>query len=159
MNEENTNIKPMNRREERELALRGIFQIDFHPEAADRDLSIKNFFENAGHGDKEDEVSGVSSGYAERIVLTVKNHLEEIDHAIETRLKADWSMKRLPHLEKAVMRLSAAEMMYMRVPKEVAINEGLELVKQYGEMDNTSFVNGILNQIATQYAKPDKEAE
>ncbi len=41
----------MNRKEERELALRGIFQIDFHAEDAELDTSLKNFFELAGQGD------------------------------------------------------------------------------------------------------------
>lgn len=150
--EKEIQIKPMSRREERELALRGIFQIDFHEEPADRDISLKNFFEQAGQGDREDEVAGRSKGYAEEIVETVKAHQEAIDGLIAEHLKQDWSMDRLPHVEKAIMRMTVAELLFLKIPKEIAINEAVELVKQYGEEGSRVFVNGILNRIAVDNA-------
>lgn len=144
--------KTMSRREERELALRGIFQLDFHGEEEAMDTSIETFLAAAGSGDPEEEVPGESQGYAARVISAVRENQTEIDGIIEKYLKSDWTMTRIPAAEKAVLRLSLTEMLYLKVPKEIAINEGLELTKLYGEEDNVGFVNGILNNAAKDYA-------
>ncbi|MDO4288064.1 MAG: transcription antitermination factor NusB [Eubacterium sp.] len=138
----------MSRREERELALRGIFQLDFHDTAADRDVSIDKFLELAGQGDPEDEVTGESTGYARQIIDAVITHQEDIDGLIKKYLKQDWEFSRVPKSEKAILRLGAAELVYLNIPKEIAINEAVELAKTYAELESKGYINGILNQIA-----------
>lgn len=143
----------MSRREERELALRGIFQLDFHDSDADRDVSIRKFLENAGQGDPEDEVMGETTGYARQIIDAVIRHQEEIDGLIAEYLKKDWEFSRVPKSEKAILRLGTAELLYMNIPKEIAINESVELAKQYAEMESKGYINGILNKIAQNHTQ------
>lgn len=138
----------MSRREERELALRGIFQLDFHDNEADRDVSIAKFLELAGQGDPEDEVTGETTGYARQIIDAVIANQAEVDALIKKYLKQDWEFSRVPKSEKAILRLGTAELLYLNIPKEIAINEAVELAKKYAELESKGYINGILNQIA-----------
>ena len=122
--------RKMNRKEERELALRGIFQIDFHAEDAELDTSLKNFFELAGQGDPEDEVSGMTGGYAKKVINAALENQGAIDALIASHLKETWDFSRVPKMEKAILRLGVTELLYTKVPKEIAINEAVELAKK-----------------------------
>lgn len=144
--------RKMNRKEERELALRGIFQIDFHDEDAELDTSLKNFFELAGQGDPEDEVAGTTGGYAKKVIDAVIENQPAIDALIAGHLKDNWDFSRVPKMEKAIMRLGVTELLYTKVPKEVAINEAVELAKKYASEESKNYINGILNKVAVEHA-------
>ncbi len=52
-------------------------------------------------------------------------------------------------MELTLLRLAMYELLYRQdVPAKVAINEALELTRQFGEDNATSFVNGILDAAA-----------
>ena len=52
-------------------------------------------------------------------------------------------------VDRNVLRLAAYELMRERdLPKRVAINEGIELAKLFGNEGSGRFVNGILDRIA-----------
>ena len=144
--------RKMNRKEERELALRGIFQIDFHAEDAELDNSLKNFFEMAGQGDTEDEVAGMTGGYARKVINATIENQTAIDGLIASHLKETWDFSRVPKMEKAIMRLGVTELLYTKVPKEVAINEAVELAKKYASEESKTYINGILNKVAVEHA-------
>ena len=56
----------------------------------------------------------------------------------------------------AILRLSTYEMVFTDdVPANVSMNEAVELAKKYGEDNAPSFINGILNKVAKEYAKGD----
>lgn len=75
----------------------------------------------------------------------------EFDTFIAAHAKG-WTLDRINAIEKNILRLSLYEIGYMdEIPYEVAVNEGIELAKKYGEDDAYSFVNGILDN-----AKPSK---
>ena len=51
----------------------------------------------------------------------------------------------------SILRLAITEMTYFEdIPYQVSINEAIELAKKYGDDDASSFVNGILDNIAKQ---------
>ncbi|MEG0075259.1 MAG: transcription antitermination factor NusB [Eubacterium sp.] len=141
----------MNRKEERELALRGIFQIDFHEENGELGESITSFLENAGDGDPEDEVHGESNGYAKEAIDAAVEHHKEIDDMISHYLKEDWDFSRIPKTEKAILRLGITELLYIGIPKEIAIDQALELAKRYGSDESKTYINGILNNVAVDH--------
>lgn len=143
--------RKMNRKEERELALRGIFQIAFHDEDAELDVSLESFFELAGKGDPEDEIEGNTGGYAKKVIDTALKNQEKIDQIIKLHLKEDWDFSRVPKMEKAILRLGITELLFIKVPKEVAINEAVELAKKYASEESTNYINGILNQVSVEH--------
>ncbi len=147
----------MARKKERELAMRGIFQIPFHDEGRDVERSIERFMESEVEGNGEFGIEGNTDGYAEELIRMTLAHRDEIDDLLSRYLKEDWSLKRIPNAEKAILRLSTAEMLYMKIPKEIAINEAIELTKVYGDDDGTKYINGILNNLAKDHAPAEEK--
>ena len=73
-----------------------------------------------------------------------------IDDYVEKAL-VGWSKQRVSFVSKAVLSLATYEIMFIDdIPEKVSINEAIELSKKYGDDAAPSFVNGILNTIATQ---------
>lgn len=160
------------RRREREIAFRAIFQMDFQsdPEdlrkGMDQVLTGDAGFETEDGGPAEDqeaagtEDSAAANDYAVLLAHTVLDHAAEIDETISAYLRDDWSLQRIPNAEKAILRLSAAEMIFIKMPREIAINEAVELAKQYGSDDAKVYINGILNNLAKDHAAaPPKKRE
>jgi N utilization substance protein B len=60
-----------------------------------------------------------------------------------------WKRHRVSFVSRAVITLSAYELMFMEdIPVKVSINEAVELAKKYDDDKAYSFVNGVLNAIA-----------
>lgn len=71
-----------------------------------------------------------------------------INSLIEPAL-ANWSMKRLNAVCLAVLRVAVYEIKFNPdIPDRVAVNEAIELAKEFGEEDSGSFVHGVLSSIA-----------
>lgn len=71
-----------------------------------------------------------------------------INELIEPVL-ANWSMKRLDAVCLAVLRVAVYEIKFNPdVPDRVAVNEAIELAKEFGAEDAGSFVHGVLSSIA-----------
>lgn len=86
--------------------------------------------------------------YARDIVDGVIDHREEIDEHIVTHAR-DWKLERMPAVDRAVLRIGIWETLYNdEVPVAVAIDEAVDLVKQYSTDEAGSFVHGVLARIA-----------
>lgn len=63
----------------------------------------------------------------------------------------DWSVERMGAVERAVLRVAAAEMLVLRdVPAGPAIESAVELARRYGDEASPGFVNGVLSGFARQ---------
>jgi N utilization substance protein B len=76
----------------------------------------------------------------------VEEEREELDEAIEAHARG-WTVDRLAPLDLNVMRVALFEIEHELVPHEVAIDEAVELAKEYCGADAPGFVNGILGAI------------
>jgi transcription antitermination protein NusB len=76
----------------------------------------------------------------------VDEHREELDDVIAAHAKG-WTVDRIAPLDMNVMRVALYEMEFGETPPEVAINEAVELAKEYCGAEAPSFVNGILGAI------------
>ncbi|KGR91477.1 antitermination protein NusB [Ureibacillus massiliensis 4400831 = CIP 108448 = CCUG 49529] len=122
----------MKRHEARSKAMQVLFQLD------NTDLTVK---EAIGHV-LEDE--GLDK-FFESLVHGTTEKLSEIDAALEEKLE-NWSLSRLPKIERTVLRLALYELLYMDdTPKNVILNEAIELCKTYGDEKSSKFVNGVLS--------------
>jgi len=73
----------------------------------------------------------------------------EIDAAISRRLAAGWKLERLDATVRAILRCAAFELRFRKdVPREVVINEYLEITKSFFGGAEAGFVNGVLDSIA-----------
>jgi len=87
--------------------------------------------------------------FSQELATQTIGHLSEIDDAIIKVLK-NWSFDRLSIIDKTIIRLGVCEIFYFDdIPLEVSINEAIEIGKKYGDEDSGSFINGILDAIAS----------
>lgn len=86
--------------------------------------------------------------YAREIVDGVNDHAEEIDEQLET-YATGWTLARMPMVDRAILRIGAWEMLFNdAVPTAVAIDEAVDLAKEFSTDDSSGFVNGLLGKIA-----------
>lgn len=98
--------------------------------------------------------------YAAAIVRGVEAHRCDIDaHLVST--SENWSLVRMPIVDRSILRLATYEMMYVDdVPTSVTINEAVELAKEYGgEDESPRFVNGVLGRIAKRLEEESAEGK
>ncbi len=72
---------------------------------------------------------------------------EELDETIAGYAKG-WTVDRIAPLDLNVMRVALYEIEAGTVPVEVAIDEAVEIAKEYCGADAPKFINGILGAIA-----------
>jgi len=86
--------------------------------------------------------------YAREIVDGVIDHRDDIDEQIVTHSR-DWKLERMPAVDRAVLRIGVWELLHNdEIPPAVAIDEAVELAKEYSTDDSGAFVHGILGRIA-----------
>ena len=131
----------MTRRALREQVFLMLFRVEFHT-AEELSEQIELYKEQL------DECSEKDSDYIVTKFMSIVEKLEAIDAAIGEVSKG-WKVSRMAKVDLALIRLAVYEMKYEEdMPVGVAINEAVELAKQYGTDDSPSFVNGVLAKLA-----------
>ena len=83
----------------------------------------------------------------------------QLDAKIDT-LATGWTVERMASADRAVLRLSAYEVLYRDdIPVGVSINEAVELAKRYGTDESPRFINGILGNLARGREEQASEAD
>lgn len=85
--------------------------------------------------------------YTIDILSTVNRRRVEIDKQIEEAL-VDWQLKRLPKIDRDILRIAVADIMFLDIPKQVAINEAVELAKRYSDEEGHRFINGVMRRVS-----------
>ena len=145
----------------REQVFVALFQYGFYGSDEFND-QLELYFENtAGFivGD-EGELSENINDSVEDIVAAAKEKLSkivgklgEIDHILEKGISG-WKLNRICKTDIAILRLAVYEMKFDDdIPEKVAINEAVELAKQFGGDASASFINGVLAKIITNDAE------
>jgi N utilization substance protein B len=93
-----------------------------------------------------EELIAESRPLTREIAEGVDYYREELDDEIEAHAKG-WSVDRLAPLDLNVMRVALYEIEHTDVPPEVAIDEAVEIAKEYCGADAPKFINGILGAI------------
>lgn len=91
--------------------------------------------------------------YAIEIVRTIDEERKNIDQQISLAL-VDWQVTRLAQIDRDILRIAVAEIMYLGVPNSVAIDEAVELAKRYSGDEGHRFINGVLRRVTQQQKQP-----
>jgi N utilization substance protein B len=95
-------------------------------------------------GHSLEELVAESRPFTRELAEGVEERRDELDAAIARHAKG-WELERIAPLERNVMRVALFEMEHAEdVPPEVAIDEAVNLAKEYCGADAPGFVNGIL---------------
>ena len=94
------------------------------------------------------QVPEESRGFAAQLVAGVLNTRENLDRLIEAH-SSNWKLGRMSSIDRNLLRLATYELVHLAgdIPPSVAIDEAIELSKQFGTQDSPSFINGILDAI------------
>lgn len=84
--------------------------------------------------------------YFEELVLGVIDNLEEIDTKIEKNA-IGWHLFRMPVVDRNILRIAIYELI-TKLPVGVAINEAVELAKEFGTEKSSNFINGVLSNLS-----------
>ncbi len=121
----------------REHIFKLLFRVEFH-ETHEFEGQVRLYMEDYPSMKEEDRT------YITDKAIEVASLIPEIDEKIN-EVSEGWPVIRLGKAELAIMRLAVYEMLYDDdIPVNVAINEAVELAKQYGADSAPSFINGVL---------------
>jgi transcription antitermination protein NusB len=82
-----------------------------------------------------------------RITRETWDKLADIDGHLRG-LSANWDLTRMAAIDRNILRMATYEILYdSEIPKSVAINEAIEIVKRYSTDESSKFVNGILDKL------------
>lgn len=94
-----------------------------------------------------DELLGDARPFTRELASAVEAHRDELDGEIARHARG-WELERIAPLERNVMRVALYEIEHSSdVPAEVAIDEAVEIAKEYCGADAPGFVNGILGAV------------
>ena len=85
--------------------------------------------------------------YAVEMISTVRENRQAIEKYLAEVLVA-WQLNRLPKIDRDILTIAVAEILYLKVPVKVAIDEAVELAKRYSDDEGFRFINGVLRRVS-----------
>ena len=133
----------------RSIVLQSLYEIDFrkNKEAETAKILEKNIAE---FGEGIDEMD-----FMQRLQAGVLEHRPKIDKIIE-KSAPEWPLEQITIVDRNILRIGIYELLFgdkKEVPPKVAINEAIELAKNYGGESSGRFVNGVLGTIYREMEK------
>ena len=124
-------------RDTRRCALQAIYQLDL---VGDRDIeAIRASLAESPGGETEHE-----AGLA--LARAAWANREKADAAVRP-LAPEWPTHRQPAIDRGILRLAWHEMTTGLTPPKLAINEAIELAREFSTDRSPAFINGVLDRI------------
>lgn len=99
--------------------------------------------------------------FMEKLLDGVMAKQPELDLVIE-KAAPEWPIDRISPVDRNILRLGLYELLFAdraEVPAKVAINEAIELAKQFGGDNSSRFVNGVLGAVYKEIGEPGKNEQ
>jgi len=129
----------LNRHQIRTRAFQTLFAMNANPEA-DRQVIYQQLLSD------EDGVTADVPAYLEKLVDGVLENQDQLDAQIKKYLTTGWTLQRIAKTDLVILRIAFYELDYQAdIPKRVAVNEALELAKQFSDDRSRRFINGVLS--------------
>jgi N utilization substance protein B len=129
-------------------AVQALYQMELAGEGVD--TVITEFSNHRFDADIEGEpLAEADEAYFADIVRGVVGHQRVVDESIKARLASNWRLERIDSTLRALLRAGAWELRASRdVPKEIVIDEYVELAKAFFDDAEAKFVNAALDGVA-----------
>ena len=97
---------------------------------------------------EERDIHGkATTKYIKDVVYGTKRHAKQIKKQIESCLSEKWTYDRLSKVNVVILEIAIFEMLFLKTPFKVVINEAVELAKSFGDAKSPGFINGVLASI------------
>ncbi|MCL5733402.1 MAG: transcription antitermination factor NusB [Patescibacteria group bacterium] len=126
----------------RTVLLQALYEWDFYNRKTDLTKIIERNLEEFAPGIDEPE-------FAWKIAKGLIDHLDSIDTLI-IKAAPEWPIERIAIVDRNILRIGLYELLYAdknEVPPKVAINEAIEMAKNFGGQNSSKFINGVLGTI------------
>ena len=126
----------------RSIALQSLFEWDFYKREKDLSKVLDRNIEKFGGNFDE-------SDFAKSLIKGVIKNINKIDNLIK-QSAPERPIKQLTIIDRNVLRIGLFELLYedkKEVPPKVAINEAIELAKNFGGESSGKFINGVLGAV------------
>ncbi len=134
------------RRKARSIALQALYEIDSVQH--DPEETLKNLRAELG-------LSEETFKFASELVNGVVRYKEKLDAQIH-RYAPAWPIEQIAFIDRNILRLAIFEILIdNKIPVKVAINEAVELAKNFGGDSSSKFINGVLGAISANINKVD----
>ncbi len=131
---------PGKRRKARIAALKTLFEVDSVDHAPDHILERQL---------EDHPLPDDAAEFARHLVRGVMENYERLDEVIRKNAPA-WPLEQVAAVDRNILRLAIYEVVIdTSVPMRAAINEAIELAKEFGGEASPKFVNGVLGSVAT----------
>jgi len=128
----------MNRHLSRMVAMQTLYEWEFREDADLEEIKERNIEEYEGDIDCE---------YVKNIVDKVIETKDFLDQQI-IESAPEWPIEQISLIDKAILRVAIYELLKSNdIPPKVAINEAVELAKQFGSEHSSKFINGVLGTV------------
>lgn len=134
------------RHQARSLAVQTLYQWDFYGLEPDRQ---EHYVDQVLKGARDLKVDKETKEFCRQLVSGVTQNITEIDDVIRTSAPK-WPLEKMTLVDRNILRLGLYELLYLNpeeVPPKVAINEAIELGKDFGGLASGHFINGILGAV------------
>lgn len=129
----------------RSKARKRAFQIIFEADQRGSTPSVvlEEWIEHARTDSRQPPVSE----YVVELIEGYSEHAERIDELIST-YAVDWSLDRMPAVDRSVLRLGAYELIWSEeTPEPVVIDEAVQLAREFSTDESPAFINGLLGRL------------
>jgi N utilization substance protein B len=129
--------------------MQSLYEWDFFQRRKDLTKIIEKNIKEFGPG-LEDQ------SFVWQLISGIVERLSPIDQIIE-KAAPEWPISQINIIDRNVLRIGIYELLYAdkeQVPPKVAINEAIELAKNFGGESSGKFINGVLGTIYKEIEKP-----
>ncbi|HSR29738.1 MAG TPA: transcription antitermination factor NusB [Anaerolineae bacterium] len=106
---------------------------------------------------EEDMLPDPGALFARELVQGVNTHLQQLDTMIG-RYAPEWPVDQIAIVDRNVLRMAIFEILMRNdTPIKVAINEAVELAKEFGSDSSGRFINGVLGSLVAAEAIADRQ--
>ena len=81
-------------------------------------------------------------------IINIINNLPIIDSDID-QVMDGWRLKRLPRIDRDILRLAYVDINFLNTPVAVACDEAVNLANKYSDLQGRKFINGVLRRLQT----------
>jgi N utilization substance protein B len=134
-----------NRHLGRIVALQSLYEYEFRLDAGDPDVNLAEILK--GNLERYDKELG-DKVFVTTLATRVLEEESELDAIIQP-LAPEWPLKQISTVDRLILEMATFELLKTdgKTPPKVAINEAVELAKEFGSDNSSKFINGVLGSL------------
>src|SRR6056297_408721 len=128
----------------RTIALRSLAEWDFNQNILKKNIDVKSILKRNLKEFTPEKFD--AKDFAETITTQTVEKIKELDENIK-KYAPQWPIDQITIVDRNILRIGILEIIVLKTPPKVAINEAIEIAKSFGGDTSSKFINGVLGAI------------